>query len=538
MAMCHLVFVTQPSPSPLTTKYEVWEEELQHDKDKTFLLEGIRDGFKIIDQEVSKDSVFCKNYKSATEPDIVSEVEAQILKEIDNEHYIICDKPSRIVSSLGAIRKSSGGVRLIHDCSRPDGSSVNSYATTNAFKYETVDKAMELLPVGGYMAKIDLSSAYRVVPLHPVCYEATGLHWTFAGDTSPTFMYDCRLPFGASKSPEIFQKLSSSVTRMMAARNFTVISYLDDFLLIEETEQRCKEAYNTLLALLQSLGFIINWNKVEPASQQITFLGINICSVTHQLSLPQEKLQEIKTLLHTWEGKKKATKLELMKLVGKLNWAARLVRGGRTFLRRLIDIMCSLRRKHHRIRLTASARADIAWWLDFMQIFNGTVCFIHNTAAPTAYLTSDACTIGGGAVYNSDWFYVNWCIDFPGMAPEHINVKELCTIILAARRWAHLWSNKHIVIYTDNSCSMYSVNKGTSHNVKCMALLRELFWLSALHNFHITARHIPGVDNILSDYISRLHEHVNWPHFIVTNELCIDNPLFHMSVPCFNSIQV
>ncbi len=524
-------------PSPLTECCNEWEKELEGDIDKHFLLNGVKYGFKIIDQDVSEDPVFCRNYKSATDPIISKDVEKQILEEIDNNRYIICNSPAKINSSLGALRKSSGGVRILHDCSRPHGASLNSYATTHKFKYQTVDRAMELLPRGGYMAKVDLSHAYRVAPIHPDCYAATGLHWTFDGDTSPTYMIDCRLPFGASKSPEIFQRLSNSVTRFMKKRGYTVIAYLDDFLVIEATEQRCSEAYNILLQLLEKLGFKINWKKAVPPSQQITFLGIDICSVTRQLSLPQEKLEEIRILLDSWEYKKKATKHELMQLVGKLNWAARLVRGGRTFLRRLINIMCSLKRKHHCICLTASARADIKWWLDFMQVFNCTMCFIHNTPVPAACFTSDACTTGGGATYNSDWFYVNWCKDYPGIAPEHINVKELCTIVLAARRWSHIWTNKHIVVYTDNTSSMYSLNKGTSRNEKCMSMLRELFWLSAIYNFHISSKHIPGVENVVSDYLSRLHEHDDWPCFIISNHLYIDDPLFHMSLPCFLYLQ-
>ena len=95
---------------------------------------------------------------------------------------------------------------------------------------------MELLPAEGFMAKIDFSVAYRIVPIHPECYSATGLQWTFSGATTPSYMFDSRLPFGASKSPYIFQKLSTSVTRMMARRGYTVISYLDDFLIIDQDE--------------------------------------------------------------------------------------------------------------------------------------------------------------------------------------------------------------------------------------------------------------------------------------------------------------
>ena len=73
---------------------------------------------------------------------------------------------------------------------------------------------MELL-LEGYMAKVDLSSAYRVAPIHPDCYSATGLYWIFERDSAPTYMIDSRLPFGASKSPEYFQRLSNSVTRFL-----------------------------------------------------------------------------------------------------------------------------------------------------------------------------------------------------------------------------------------------------------------------------------------------------------------------------------
>ena len=79
---------------------------------------------------------------------------------------------------------------------------------------------------------------------------------------------------------------------------------------------------------------------------------------------------------NTWLHKKRATKKELQSLVEKLNWAAKVVRGGHTFLRRLIDIMCTLKRTHHHIRLSSSAQADVTWWATFISQFNGTLQFI------------------------------------------------------------------------------------------------------------------------------------------------------------------
>ncbi len=96
-------------------------------------------------------------------------------------------------------------------------------------------------------------------------------------------------------------------------------------------------------------------------TQRLTFLGIDIDCSDQTLALPEPRLSELKDLLQLWPQKHKVTKGELQHLVGKLNWAAKVIKGGRTFLRRIIDIMCTLKSKHHRVRLNASARADIAW---------------------------------------------------------------------------------------------------------------------------------------------------------------------------------
>ena len=68
------------------------------------------------------------------------------------------------------------------------------------------------------------------------------------------------------------------------------------------------------------------------------------------------------------------------------------------------------------------------------------------------------------------------------------------------------WHGMHIIVYSDNTATVAMVNKGSSRNPVAMEWLRQLFWLSATKNFHITARHIAGVDNIVSDRLSRLDE--------------------------------
>ena len=98
------------------------------------------------------------------------------------------------------------------------------------------------------MAKIDLRHAYRLVPIHPANYQATGCKWQFSGDDHFTYFYNTRLPFGAKSSPEIFHRLTQSVCRMMAKGGFTdIIVYIDDILVIGATWERCQLAYDSLL---------------------------------------------------------------------------------------------------------------------------------------------------------------------------------------------------------------------------------------------------------------------------------------------------
>ena len=320
---------------------------------------------------------------------------------------------------------------------------------------------------------------------------------------------------------------------------------MDDFLVIESTRERCQEAHDILLDLLQKLGFVINFDKVVGPCQDITFLGIQISATERTLSLPQGRLTELQELLKVWTFKKKATKRELQQLIGKLSWAAKVVRGGRTFLRRLIDLMCKLKQKHHHTRLIAEARADLSWWSDFMAVFNGTVHFVDDVPVPAADFSTDASNEGGGAFYRQDWFYANWEMDLPSLADAHINAKELHTVCLAAERWAPLWSNTHVVVHTDNMNTMFAINKGTSRSQQMMHSIRRLFWLSATYNFYITAKYIPGIDNVTSDCLSRLHDHKHfnlaaslfpWDCYC-TNSCAYFNMFGHVSYQTFLYLQ-
>ena len=149
------------------------------DIDRDYLLKGLTEGFCIISRDFELRHAEVRNYKSATEHDVHDKVEKTIREEIQHGNYIVTAEKPTIVSALGAIPKpDSDKIRLIHDCSRPQHSNVNSYTDTqHHYSYVMVDTAVSLIKSNAYLAKIDLKSAFRHVPIHPSNYPATGLAW-------------------------------------------------------------------------------------------------------------------------------------------------------------------------------------------------------------------------------------------------------------------------------------------------------------------------------------------------------------------------
>lgn len=491
------------------------------DPDRDFILAGIQSGFDIIDPGCAPARVELDNHQSASPSNpLYSKVSAQVLEEINNNNYVEVSTPPVIVSPLGAIPKADGGIRLIHDCSRPQSFSVNSYALVEEkFHFQSVDDAADMIRRGAYMAKVDLKSAYRSVGISKHSQQVTGLKWCIDGQTR--YFVDTKLPFGAKMAPGIFHRLSQAVKRIMAKKGFqNIVAYLDDFFICEDSIERCAAALAALLQLLRDLGFMINWSKVVDPCQVITFLGIEIDSVNMQLRLSDAKMDSIKSELCSFAKRSRASKKQLQSLAGKLNWAAAVVRGGRVFLRRIFDKIASLKGSYHKAKLDLDILADISWWSNFMSTFNGKSLLLDSRPMGAVY--TDACLEGGGGHWGENWFYVNWNVDCPLFADSHINIKEVLAAVIAAHHWGHLWTNHKILLMTDNTVTVSGINRGTSKNKTIMGLLRYLFCLSVQYNFVIRAVHIAGVNNVKADLISRLHEPGSF--WSLENPMCVPGP--------------
>ena len=316
-----------------------------------------------------------------------------------------------------------------------------------------------------------------------------------------TYYFDTCLPFGLRSAPYLFNQYAEALQWMLHHNHGLshILHYLDDFFIARPPEStQCATNLHQFMQVCDSLGIPVAMDKVEGPATTLTFLGLELDSVHQQIRLPPEKLEEILTELHDWSSRSKATKRALLSLIGKLSFAARAVPAGRLFLRRLITLSTTVHKLHHRIRLGRQARADLAWWVDFLPTWNGSAHFIDPSSVPAngINLYTDASgTLGCGAYFQGSWFHYPWQ---PHQLEVSIQWQELFAILATALTWGHQWTGKRLRFFCNNKAIVEPWKNKSSKHPSIVALLRRLFLHAARHDYVLTFQHLPGKDNALS----------------------------------------
>lgn len=179
-------------------------------KAAAFLESGFRSGFPIPCGMASSD-VVPRNLSSVRlRPEVVSE---KLRKEVSLGRmagpFAFVPVPGLVVSPLGLVpKRDPGQFRLIHHLSYPEGCSVNDGIDPACCRvvYASVDTALKWVRrygPGVLMAKTDIESAFRLLPVHPDSFRWLGCCW------EDGFFVDCCLPMGCSVSCSYFEMFST-----------------------------------------------------------------------------------------------------------------------------------------------------------------------------------------------------------------------------------------------------------------------------------------------------------------------------------------
>ena len=489
-------------------RLEAWHRRLQSHPDRDFvdyILRGIEKGFRIGANPEAILRPASRNMESAKQhPDVINEY---LQKETHQSNIVgpfpLHKSPQVHINRFGVIPKKHqpGKWRLITDLSFPEGASVNDAIDPRvcSLKYVTVNQVAKKagqLGKGSLIAKIDIKSAYRLVPVSPVDRHYLGMQW------NGQIYVDGMLPFGLRSAPKIFNAIADALEWCVAREGVQdIYHYLDDFAIIgPPNSEQCSWNLHILHTVCKDLGIPLAAEKQAGPCSTIEFLGIIIDTIRQELRLPDDKLRRLQSLLQEWKSRKSCTRRELESLIGVLQHACTVIAPGRSFLRQAIALLNVAKQPYHHIRLNAAFRSDMMWWQIFASNWNGRA-LVFKADGKKAQLTTDASgTWGCGGWTETSWFQLKW----DGHSIQlHITIKELIPIMIAVMIWGSKWQGCTVLVHCDNEAVVAILSSRYCKEPRLMHMLRVLFFAEAHYQFRLLAQHVPGACNILADHLSR-----------------------------------
>ena len=403
-------------------------------------------------------------------------------------------------------KKKPGEYRFIHNLSHPYGSPLSINAgipqDNKSVNYATLDDAVTAVLAtwpNTFLAKTDIKSAFKIIPVHPGDYRLLGFHW------KGLYYYAKTLPMGAGSSCAVFERFSTALQHIaeQVCKVHRCIHVLDDFLFISTGYNACRQDMSSFISLCESAGVPIAHDKTAGPAQVLEFLGITIDVPGQCARLPNDKVERCRALLEGANTSRHVTLVHLQQLVGHLNFACRAVVPGRPFLAAMYSVMKKISKPHHKARLSALAKQDLVIWSSFLTSFNGRAFFQEVSKDYQLHLHTDTSTLHGyGACFRKEWFFGGWSANW---RTRDIMVLEAYPILAAIATWGEQLRNKSIIFHIDNQALVHIINKGHSACEDMIPIIRILFLLGLKYNVSFSAEHIPSIKNIAADALSRFN---------------------------------
>ena len=159
----------------------------------------------------------------------------------------------------------------------PPESSINSHIDNQftSVKYTSFDQVIHAISTigrGAFLGKMDIKSAFRLIPIRPQDFHLLGFYF------EDNFYIDKCLPFGCSVSCNTFEKFSTFLEWLIRTitETQTIHHYLDDYIFISSTEHTTLGLMSAFHSLCVRLGIPLNGEKTEGPATVIKYLGLTI----------------------------------------------------------------------------------------------------------------------------------------------------------------------------------------------------------------------------------------------------------------------
>ncbi len=350
-----------------------------------------------------------------------------------------------------------------------------------------------------WFAAIDLKDAYFHVSILP--RYRPFLRFAFEGRA---WQYRV-LPFGLSLSPSVFTKVVEGALTPLREVGVRILNYLDDWLILAQSREQLVNHRDLVLRHLSQLGLWVNWekSKLSPV-QRISFLGVELDSVSMMARLTEERAQAVLNCLSSFRGRNVVPLKQFQRLLGHMASAAAVTPLGLLWMRPLQHWLHSRvprwawLRGTLRVGISQQCRRSLSPWTDLAFLRAGVP--LEQVSRHTV-VTTDASSTGWGATYNGQAASGLWT------GPRllwHINCLELWAVHLALRQFRPLLLGKHVLVRTDNTAAVSYINRlGGIRSHRMSQLARHLLLWSHTQFKSLRAVLIPGQLNRAADALSR-----------------------------------
>ncbi|KAL0150783.1 hypothetical protein M9458_053901 [Cirrhinus mrigala] len=235
------------------------------------------------------------------------------------------DRESGFYSRYFIVPKKDGGLRPILDLRV-----LNRSVMKLKFKMLTLKQVVSQIRSEDWFVTIDLKDAYFHVSILP--QHRKFLRFAFRGEA-----YQYRvLPFGLALSPRTFTKCVDAALAPLRLRGIRILNYIDDWLILAQSEQVAAQHRDVVLAHMKELGLRLNAKKsVLSPLQRTTYLGVVWDSTTMQARLSPARIESILTAVTRVKEGQSLTVKQFQRLLGLMAAASNVVPFGLLYMRPL-----------------------------------------------------------------------------------------------------------------------------------------------------------------------------------------------------------
>ncbi|XP_017951402.1 uncharacterized protein LOC108648175 [Xenopus tropicalis] len=145
--------------------------------------------------------------------------------------------------------------------------------------------------------------------------------------------------------------------------------YLDDILLVADTETDAVKNLDRTIVRLQQFGWLINWEKscLTP-TQSLVFLGAYLKTLDNLVCLPLEKIQKMREQVRCLKNLSTVSVRMYMSVLGLMSSAIQMVKWARWHMRPLQNLLfrsgvLNPLRLNQRLHLPEEVKQSLDWWL-------------------------------------------------------------------------------------------------------------------------------------------------------------------------------